>query len=356
MRRTTLLLLATALAVLAPAGLPVGPAPAHADDRAEASRHFQLGVRLYAEGKYSEALIEFQRAYELSPHPSVLYNLAATNRELSRYGESIQLFERFLSEGRGVIASQRLARARAELEDVRARIATVLVDVQPAGVTVTVDGRELGATPLAAPVLLGPGRHTFVLRAPWDQTETRSVTLASGDRTTLSLAMVQPAPPDVRPGSGAAGAAPGGSDAARPPGVTAEATPAARARGSMGVSASFATNARHVAEIGAPELGAHLRLGRVVLGADLVLVAWAVVPSLRVHLAGDRVALHAIAAVPVNIADGGRTDVFVAGAAGLGLRVWAASSLAIRVEALASVATGGRGFNVPVSMGVELWR
>lgn len=369
MRRSRLFL-AAVFSISLLGALAGGPPVVHADDRAEASRHFQLGVRLYNEGKYDEALIEFQRAYDLSPHPSVLYNIAATHRELSHYGESIQFFERFLDQGRGRLAPALLARAEAELADVRARIGAVIVDVAPAGVTVTVDGRVLGTTPMTAPVILGPGRHTFVLRAPWGQTETRVVTIAAGDRATVALAMSAPgARPDPGSGINAPGTTPAGTghdphdphDPALVPGHGRGARPGpsrkpAFARGRMGVSASAATNLRHVSTTGAPELGAHLRLGRVLVGADAVLVAWAVVPSLRVHLAGERAAIHAILAMPINLADDGRRDVFVAGAAGLGLRVWASARVAVRVEALASVAGGGHGFNLPVSMGVELWR
>jgi hypothetical protein len=348
LRRSTLLL-AASLAILALVGLPGGPELARADDRAEASRHFKLGVKLYAESKFDEALIEFERAYDLSPHPSVLYNIAASHRERSHYGEAIRFYERFLSEGERVARADLLARARVELEELRHRIASVVVDVAPAGVVITVDGREVGITPLDQPVILGPGRHTFMLRAPWGQVDSRTVTIAAGDTATVALTMTAPAvvtAPDTNPGLGATpGIAVGDAGIT---GGEAGAMPA-----SMGVSASFGSNVRRLADTGAPVLGGHFRFGsRVVLGADVVLAAWAVIPSLRVRLAGDRTAVHAIAAAPVNIVG----EVFVAGAAGLGLRVWASSSLAIRLEALASFAGGGHGVNVPVFMGVELWR
>ena len=350
MRQSTLIL-AASLAMLAPIGLPGTLEVARAEDRAEASRHFQLGVRLYAESKFDEALIEFERAYELSPHPSVLYNIAASHRERSHYGEAILVFERFLSEGERVVRPDLLARARVELGELRGRIGSVIVDVSPAGVVVTVDGREVGITPLDGPVILGPGRHTFTLRAPSGQVESRSVTIAAGDTVTVALAMTAPAAvTDAAPDPGL-GATPGitaGGAVAADDGRAGGAMP-----GSMGVSASFGSNVRRIADTGAPALGGHLRLGsRVVVGADVVLAAWAVIPSLRVRLAGDRTAVHAIAAVPVNIVD----QVFVAGAAGLGLRVWASASLAIRLEALASFAGDGHGLYVPVFMGVELWR
>lgn len=365
MRRSTLILAAT-LAAYGLAWLPGRLDVAHAqqDDkaaRAEASKHFKLGVRLYAESKYDEALIEFERAYALSPHPSVLYNIAASHRELSHYAESIQFFEQFLAEGKGKVKDDLLARAREELEEVRSRVGSVDLKIQPDGVEVSIDGRELGTTPLDKPVVLGPGRHTFTLRAPSGKVETRRITLASGDMLPLEVDMrgadtgttaVDGVPPVNGTGTSAGT---GGTTGAG--GIAMDADPAPGGRGMLGVSAGFATNARLIGDTGAPVVGAHLRAGRLVFGADVILVAWAVMPSVRVHLAGsDTLGVHATLAVPVSFTDGDVNDVFVAGAAGLGLRMWLAGSLAIRAEALASVAGDDHGVNFPISLGVELWR
>ena len=63
----------------------------------EADRHFKAGVALFKELKYAEALAEFERAYEIEPHPLVLYNIATCHRELSHYGEAVKYYQRFLS-------------------------------------------------------------------------------------------------------------------------------------------------------------------------------------------------------------------------------------------------------------------
>jgi hypothetical protein len=367
LRRSTVMLAAW-LAILSPMGLPGNPELAHADGRAEASRHFKLGVKLYAEAKFDEALVEFQRAYDLAPHPSVLYNIAASYRELSRYAEAIRFYEQFLAEGKGVARADLLKRAGNELDELRGRIGSVIVDVTPAGVMVSVDDRELGATPLDGPVIVGPGRHTFTLRAPSGQVESRTVTIASGDTATVALDMTRAAAV-TDPGTGTTagtgtspgitlGTSPGITSGTSAGGTTTagmdiRATREDEMPGSMGVSASFGSNMRQIGDTGAPALGAHVALGsRVLVGADVVLAAWAVIPSLRVRLAGTRTSVHLIAAAPVNIVD----EVFVAGAAGLGLRVFATSSLAVRLEALASFAGGDRGVSLPVFLGVELWR
>src|SRR5689334_13461496 len=110
MRRTLLIAL---LAVSAPASAKE-PKKSSSEQK-EADRHFKSGVALFKEAKYKEALAEFERAYEIAPHPLVLYNIAGCHRELSNYGEAIRFYERFLEEGKGQVPPARLNAAQTEL-------------------------------------------------------------------------------------------------------------------------------------------------------------------------------------------------------------------------------------------------
>jgi hypothetical protein len=333
-----------ALAVVAL--VAAAPRAAHADaaaDRAEANRHFQLGVELYAEGKYDEALVEFERAYEIAPHPLVLYNMAGTQRELSHYGEAIAAYQRFLAEGEGKVSAELLAKGRAELAALEARVGRVTVTVDRDGAQVTVDGRRLGETPLAGPLVLGPGRHTVTATTPGGRSASKDVTLAAGDTAAVEIALGEdpvaavPAPVD------------GDATSLRLP-----VEPRTPRR--FALAASGGTNALHVGDTGAALIGVSVGLGgRVSLGVDVVTVAWAVVPSVRVRLVGAQVALHAIVAVPVAFADAGESETFVAGALGLGVRAFVTPRLALRAEALVSVAGDDHGTTVPAFLGAELW-
>ena len=66
---------------------------ADADPRAEASKRFRRGVKLYNDGDFVAALIEFKRAYELEPNYRVLYNLGQTSRELKDYAAALRAYE-----------------------------------------------------------------------------------------------------------------------------------------------------------------------------------------------------------------------------------------------------------------------
>src|SRR5262245_35194985 len=159
MMKAAFRILTLASAVLA-AGPALAPRLAHAQQRTakrEADRHFKTGVRLFDEGKYSEALAEFEQAYALESHPLVLYNLAAAHRALSQYAQAVDFYRRFLDEGKGVVRPRQLARGERELAEVLRLIARIEVTTAPEGAVVSVDGRVVGPSPLEQPLILGPG-------------------------------------------------------------------------------------------------------------------------------------------------------------------------------------------------------
>src|SRR5262245_7997167 len=142
------LLLALVVAPLPLAAAPRKPAPQKpapkTPEQREADRHFKSGVALFKETKYAEALAEFERAYEIAPHPTVLYNIAGCHRLLSHYSDAVAYYRRFLTEGKGVVAADRLTGAQAELDSILALVARVTVSITPPdGAILTVDGSTL---------------------------------------------------------------------------------------------------------------------------------------------------------------------------------------------------------------------
>jgi tetratricopeptide (TPR) repeat protein len=64
----------------------------------EAREVFTAGQVAFAEGRYENALGYFTRAYELSGHPEMLFNIGTTADRLERSGEALEAFERYLEE------------------------------------------------------------------------------------------------------------------------------------------------------------------------------------------------------------------------------------------------------------------
>ena len=69
---------------------------AHAEPRDEARRHFNDGLELIAAGDYEAGIDEFLKAYDLVPHPAVLYNIARAYADAGDYENAIVYFERYL--------------------------------------------------------------------------------------------------------------------------------------------------------------------------------------------------------------------------------------------------------------------
>ncbi len=339
------LITAIVLAITTPvlAAPKKAPPKEQTPEQKEADRHFKSGVALFKEAKFAEALAEFERAYEIAPHPTVLYNIAGCHRELSHYGEAVKFYKRFLAEGKGVAPKDRLAAAQTELDGILARIARITV-AAPDGAMLTLDGTELGTMPVEMPLMVAPGEHKIVVSSQGMRDAERSVRVASGDVVDVAMKLVElPADKTVtpidRPDRAIDGAGVGASRARR-----------------FGLGAAFGTNLRQVADTGAPTLGLSVRASeRLYLGIDAVVVAYAVMPSIRFHLTRGRVGVYAAAAMPVSFKDGDMSETFVAGAIGLGVRFRATEAIAFRVEGFASFAGDPHGMTVPAFAGGELW-
>ena len=342
--------------VLVLVGLVAGSSAAHAAPRKkkpppdkpeaktpeqkEADRHFKSGVALFKEAKYAEALAEFERANEIAPNPIVLYNIAGCHRELSHYREAVSTYRRFLEDGKGKVPAARLAAAQSELDGILSRVARVTVTVTPAldETTLALDGTPLDKPEM--PLIVPPGEHRLVAHAAGRRDAEKSLRVASGDELTVDLALAELPPPVVPEPTPAVVASP------LPP----------RGPRRLALSAGFGTNLRQLKDTGAPSLGFGVAIGRrLELAVDGTLVAYSVMPSLRIRLAGDRFSLHLIGSVPIAFNDGTMSQTFVSGAGGLGLGYRPTPGVAFRIESLASYAGKAHGTTFPTFLRGELW-
>jgi len=72
--------------------------PALADDPATraARRHFDRGEKLFALGKFDEALDEYQKAFDAKPIPEFLFNIGQCYRNLGDYDQAIFSYKKYL--------------------------------------------------------------------------------------------------------------------------------------------------------------------------------------------------------------------------------------------------------------------
>jgi hypothetical protein len=187
--------------------LVFAPRPARADgpsaDDIEAARtHYRLGVQLYGERKYEEALVELERASALAPTYRLFYDIALVQRQLGDAAGALRSFGEYLDAGADVTAARRAEVLRA-IADLTLKVATVKITSSVAGVEISDNDHVLGKTPLAAPLQLNPGSHRLSASKEGYRSATRSLDVSAGDRVevpfTLEESSSTPPPPDVTP-------------------------------------------------------------------------------------------------------------------------------------------------------------
>lgn len=127
-----------------------------------ARRHFRKGEKLYALGRFEEALGEYQAAFEEAPLPAFLFNIAQCHRNLGRYDAAIFSFKKYLrlapdAENRLAVERtiEELERAREEERRRAAAASPPRLDPIPRG-------------PAAPPPPPAPsGRNGPFYRKPW---------------------------------------------------------------------------------------------------------------------------------------------------------------------------------------------
>ena len=72
---------------------------AHADDPAlrAAKRHYDRGEKLFALGKFDEALDEYQKAFDAKPLPGFLFNIGQCHRNLGNLDQAIFSYKKYLT-------------------------------------------------------------------------------------------------------------------------------------------------------------------------------------------------------------------------------------------------------------------
>jgi tetratricopeptide (TPR) repeat protein len=99
------------------------PRAASADDPAmrAAKRHYDRGEKLFALGKFDEALDEYQKAFDAKPLPGFLFNIGQCYRNLGDYDQAIFSFKKFLKLDPETPKRDAVEKLLEELEDKKER-------------------------------------------------------------------------------------------------------------------------------------------------------------------------------------------------------------------------------------------
>jgi hypothetical protein len=175
-----------------PAGAPAAATPAVPLSEAltgEAKAEHEAGKILYQDGDYAGASLKFQRAYELSKDPRLLWNRAAAEKNLRHYVLVSELVRGYLREGGAFISDVDRADGEALLQTVSAFVAKLSITVNQPGASISINGRLVGTSPLTEPVLVDMGQHELKVELAGFKPFTRVVQVAGGGSTAVDFAL-----------------------------------------------------------------------------------------------------------------------------------------------------------------------
>jgi hypothetical protein len=186
-----LIVFGCALTVAIPAGFAQSPNP-NDPTLIQARAAFREGLRFAAEGKWADALVEYEKANKLRSHPNITYNLGYCERALGHYTRAERYFERALVEDSELnsptFSPERKKVMQGYLNEIKDKIVQVTITFSNENVVLSVDSRPLTSvanTSSDIPVFtagtaevgtgtqiagkqialrLDPGRHTFVAK------------------------------------------------------------------------------------------------------------------------------------------------------------------------------------------------
>ncbi len=120
---------------------------ARADERDDAKREFAAGQTADKQHDYRAAIEHYLRAFELSPHPFALFNIAADYEQLGDLRQAVHFYEKYIAATEDNADRERVKKL---LADLKARPGGLVVHSIPEGAQVFVDGKPVGTTPYTA--------------------------------------------------------------------------------------------------------------------------------------------------------------------------------------------------------------
>jgi predicted negative regulator of RcsB-dependent stress response len=194
------------LALMLAAVCVSAPAPrlwAQDDPAEQAALLVEEGTALFQARNFEQAAIVFQQAYNLDPHPVLLFNIARAHQEMADLPTALRMFREVrdmeADENVTSAANQRIATLEQMLTEQGYDPATVSatdyvprgfvnITSEPPGATVLIDSAELGVTPLNRGQI-DEGTHELRLLLDGYHPITTSIDVRGGGETIRSFTM-----------------------------------------------------------------------------------------------------------------------------------------------------------------------
>lgn len=174
-----------ALLALCALGLARGSL-AKAASAEEVETLIRRGVDLRRQHRDEEALPYFQKADAIGHSPRTAGQLGLGEMAVGYWADAEHHLAEALASDHPWISKNRAVLDRA-LTEVRANLGDLVIDGQPSGASLFLDGRPIGSLPLSTALRVPKGTLRIEARAPGFISQTREVHIAGADRQTIKF-------------------------------------------------------------------------------------------------------------------------------------------------------------------------
>lgn len=171
---------------------PAAPAPETSKPLSEtltgmAKAEFEAGKILIGAKDYENAAIKFDKAYELSKDPRILWNVAICQKELRKYTRMRSTIQRMLNDGGALLSEQDKKDAAQIVESVQAFITQLRIQVNESGAEIFIDGEKAGTSPLPEPVPVDVGTRKIRVTKKGFKEFSESIVTAGGNEVARDI-------------------------------------------------------------------------------------------------------------------------------------------------------------------------
>jgi hypothetical protein len=136
------------------------------------------GVEAFRKGDYEEARLAFTECYALMPKSDVLRNLSISEIQSGHYVSAARHLRQLLAAGE--LPTNVREEATTRLAQAEAQIGQLAVTVDVAGADISVDGTNVGRSPLDDSWYLEPGLHEVIVSKPGYPVDQRQIFALAG--------------------------------------------------------------------------------------------------------------------------------------------------------------------------------
>jgi hypothetical protein len=184
------LLISLFLAAPAPKAKPAAaPAAQEGGDVKKAKDLFQWGQKLYKQARYAEAISKFEEAYAVRPHPVIYFNIGKCWEQLGETAKALRAYRDYLRLAPDAKDKETVSDAIANLER-RLRekgMQQLMVFADPPSARISVDGKELGTSPVSVELIAG--NHTLTVVAEGFEKVDRSFVMQTTRATEMTISL-----------------------------------------------------------------------------------------------------------------------------------------------------------------------